>query len=54
MKYKISIIIPCYNVENTIERCINSIINQSFNFENIELIIYDDGSTDSSKKIIQN
>lgn len=44
---------PCYNVENTINRCINSVINQSFNFENIELIIYDDGSTDSTKRIIQ-
>lgn len=54
MKYKISIIIPCYNVEKTFNRCINSIINQSFDFENIELIIYDDGSTDSTKEIIQN
>lgn len=53
MRYKISIVIPCYNVEDTINRCINSIINQSFNFENIELIICDDGSTDNTKKIIQ-
>ncbi len=53
MKYKISIIIPCYNAETTLKRCIDSVINQTFGFENIELILYDDASTDSTKKIIQ-
>ena len=53
MTYKISVIIPCYNAETTLKRCINSVINQTIGFENIELILYDDASTDSTKKIIQ-
>lgn len=54
MNYKISVIIPCYNAESTLKRCIDSVINQSFGFENIELILYDDASTDSTKDIIKN
>ena len=53
MNYKISVIIPCYNAESTLKRCIDSVINQSFGFENIELILYDDASTDSTKDIIK-
>ena len=53
MSYKISVIIPVYNAEQYLERTINSIINQSIGFENIELIIVDDFSTDSSKEIIE-
>ena len=45
-KYDISIIIPAYNCEKYISRCINSIINQKF--KNIEIIIINDGSTDST------
>lgn len=47
---KVSIIVPVYNAENTIERCIESILKQSYN--NIELILIDDGSNDNSFKII--
>lgn len=47
----VSIIVPVYNVEDNIERCIKSIINQSLS--NIEIIIINDGSTDCSKNIIQ-
>ena len=47
----VSIIVPVYNVEQYIRRCIDSIINQSY--KNIELIIVDDGSTDSSQQIIK-
>lgn len=48
-KYKISIIIPIYNGENYIERCVDSFFNQ--NYENFELILIDDGSSDNSFSI---
>ena len=50
--YKISIICPVYNSEQYISRTINSIMNQTLGFENIELIFVDDCSTDSSYDII--
>ena len=46
MKPKISIIVPVYNVESYLVRCIDSILNQSF--KNFELILVNDGSTDDS------
>lgn len=45
----ISIILPVYNTEKYLERCINSIVNQSYN--DLEIIIIDDGSTDGSARI---
>lgn len=48
---EVSIIIPCYNSEKTIEKCINSIKNQSF--KDFEALIIDDGSTDQTTKIIK-
>lgn len=45
----VSIIIPVYNVELYLARCLNSIINQSY--KNIEIILINDGSTDNSGKI---
>lgn len=42
----ISIVVPCYNCEKTFEKCINSIRNQSY--QQIEIILVDDGSTDST------
>ena len=47
----ISVVVTCYNHENYIEQCLRSIFNQTY--RNIELIVLDDGSTDSSNKIIQ-
>lgn len=47
---EISVIVPVYNTELFLNRCINSIINQSH--KNIEIIIINDGSTDQSEKII--
>lgn len=42
----VSVVIPCYNHEKFVQDCIQSVIDQTY--ENIELIIIDDGSTDSS------
>lgn len=46
----VSIIITCYNAENTIEMAINSLLNQTY--KNIEIIIVDDCSHDKSRNII--
>lgn len=45
----LSVIVPVYNVEKFINDCIDSILGQSY--KNIELILVDDGSTDSSGEI---
>lgn len=45
---KISVIIPCYNVENYIDSCINSLVCQTMGMENMELIFVDDASTDGT------
>lgn len=47
----ISIIVPVYNTENYLEKCLYSLVNQTY--KNIEIIIIDDGSTDNSMNIIQ-
>lgn len=47
---KLSIIIPVYNVEKYLKRCLDSVINQTF--KDIEIIIINDNSTDDSQKII--
>ncbi len=46
---KISVIIPVYNVEQFLRRCIDSIINQSY--KNLEIILVDDGSPDNCPSI---
>lgn len=50
-KDKVSIVIPFYNTEKYIEKCLSSVANQSY--RNIEVILVDDGSTDNSKKICE-
>ena len=49
MKPRISVIVPVYNVEYYLDKCINSILNQSF--RDFELILVNDGSTDGSLNI---
>lgn len=51
-QYKISTIIPVYNSGIYLQKCFESIMKQSIDFENIQLIIINDGSTDNSEKII--
>ena len=50
MKSLISIIIPAYNIENYIEKTLNSVVAQTY--QNIEIIIVNDGSSDKTGKII--
>lgn len=45
---KISIIIPCYNVEKYIDRCFESLCNQTIGMDQMELIFIDDASTDGT------
>ena len=49
MDSTISIIVPIYNAENYLDRCIESIINQTY--QNLEIILIDDGSIDKSGEI---
>lgn len=49
MKSKISVIVPIYNTESYINKCIDSIIEQTYT--NLEIILIDDGSTDNSGRI---
>ena len=51
-KDKISVIMPVYNTEKYLKQSIESVLNQTY--DNIELIIINDGSTDKSEKIIKN
>lgn len=46
---KLSIIIPCYNVEKYLDRCMQSVTNQSY--KNLEIILVDDGSPDKSGEL---
>ncbi len=48
---KVSVIIPVYNAEATIEKCLDSIINQTY--QNLEIIVINDGSTDNTDKLIR-
>ena len=48
-KELISIIVPVYNVEKYLKKCVDSIVNQTY--KNLEIILVDDGATDNSGKI---
>jgi len=47
-QYKVSVVTAVYNVEEYLEEMIKSIIMQTIGFENIQLILVDDGSKDES------
>ena len=49
---KVSVIVPVYNVEKYVEKCLKSLVNQTM--QEIEIIVVDDGSKDGSKSIVDN
>lgn len=53
MNYDVAIIIPTLNEENFISHCINSIIKQSLNFTNMDIMVIDGGSTDKTLEIVR-
>ena len=48
---KVSVIVPVYNVEKYIQKCLESLVNQTL--EEIEIIIVNDGTKDNSMKIVE-
>ena len=51
MTEKITVIVPVYNVENYLDKCLDSVIKQTY--KNLEIIVVNDGSTDNSGTICQ-
>ena len=51
--YKVSVVMPVYNAGEYLRNALDSVVNQSMGFENIELILVDDKSTDDSRSIIE-
>ena len=51
MSPTVSIIVPVYNAENTLRRCVDSILNQEYT--DFELLLMDDGSKDESPVIVE-
>ena len=47
---KVSVIVPVYNTEKYLRQCLDSVVNQTL--QDIEVICIDDGSTDDSKRIL--
>ena len=52
--YKLSVIIPTFNLEDTIQKTFQSVENQTIGFDNIELIFVDDNSNDNTLKFLKN
>lgn len=50
---KVSVIVPVYNVEEYLPRCLDSLIHQTMKEEELEVIVVDDGATDHSSEIIE-
>ncbi|GAB2025280.1 glycosyltransferase [Lactovum odontotermitis] len=51
MNKKVSVVVPCYNHGKYISQCLQSLFSQTY--QNIELLVYNDGSTDDSAEIIK-
>lgn len=52
MEKKISIIVPCHNVEKYIERCVDSLVNQTIGLSALEIILVDDASEDRTREYL--
>ena len=50
---KISVIVPCYNAQRYLERCVNSIFSQTYGLENLEVILVNDASTDRTGDLME-
>ena len=50
MEKKVTIVVPVYNAEKYIAKCLDSILNNTY--KNIEVILINDGSKDNSQKIL--
>ena len=50
---KLSVIIPVYNVDKYVAQCLDSVLDQNFEFNDYEIIVVNDGSTDGSLAIVQ-
>lgn len=48
---QLSVIVPCYNVEGYLPRCVDSLLHQDINAEDYEILLIDDGSTDDTAAI---
>ncbi|GGH76632.1 CDP-glycerol glycerophosphotransferase [Pullulanibacillus pueri] len=51
---KVSVIVPIYNVEQYLEECLDSLVNQTLDAEDLEVIMVNDGSMDGSPSIMEN
>ena len=55
MEYpKFSVVVPCYNVEHVIDKCIESLLNQDYPENKFSIVVVDDKSTDSTLSIVNN
>lgn len=53
MKYKVAVVIPTLNEEKFIARCLDSVISQSYPFEDMDVMVVDGGSKDRTKDIVE-
>ena len=51
-KYKATIIVPVYNVEEYLETCLMSLVNQTMPKDQMEVLVINDGSTDKTGEIL--
>ena len=50
-KYRVSVIVPVYNAQAYLEECFDSLVNQTIDLKDVQVVVVDDGSTDNSPSI---